>query len=750
MSRPPSKALLLVLALAAGPAFTQPVPAKPACPTASHGIMHFTDEWMREHHRKRASLPVHHASGLPSASTQVDLSSFANVAACGGYAGWNQGGCGNCWVFGSHMALSVEDGVASGTPQLFSTQWFDSDYYATDGQSTCNGGNDSMVGDWYNNHPKFIPWSNSGAGYADGNGPSTPVTPVSSISQTPSVGIGSISTSTIATSSVSQAQAIANIKSVLDTNTPVILMFFLPDAGWTDFDNSWSQSSENTPWAGVDSYSGQGQTGGHLVCIVGYDDSLGIWLVQNSWSTTNGRPHGRFALPQTMNYADSISSGWDQWEFDYFTTAGWSNAGTSAPTITTQPAGVKVALGATATFKVAATGAAPLAYQWYKDSTAISGASAASYTTPATTAADNGTTFYVTVTNAAGSVTSNTATLTVSSAPATPSITTQPASQTVLLGATATFKVAATGTAPLTYQWYKGSTAISGATAASYTTPATTAADNATTFHVKVSNAAGSATSSNATLTVSSSPAAPSITTQPTSQTVTLGAMATFKVVATGTAPLSYQWYKGTAAISGATAASYTTPATTAADNGTTFHVKVSNTSGSVTSGNATLTVGSTPVGSNLIVNGGFESGAKTWTAPSGVIGQFGTAAPAYAGTWDAWLSRTTMGRRRGNIQQTVTVPATITKATLAFHLHVNSGAGGTLAAQVRDTSGNILATLGTFNDSNAGTGYQVHTFDLSTYKGQTIQITFAATLARTRSGTGTSFVLDNVSLNVK
>src|SRR2546430_12423039 len=82
-----------------------------------------------------------------------------------------------------------------------------------------------------------------------------------------------------------------------------------------------------------------------------------------------------------------------------------------------------------------------------------------------------------------------------------------------------------------------------------------------------------------------------SITTQPVNQTVTVGQTATFTVVATGTAPLSYQWQKNGTAISGATSASYTTAATTSSDNGAQFVVVVSNTAGSVTSNAATLTV---------------------------------------------------------------------------------------------------------------------------------------------------------------
>lgn len=264
-----------------------------------------------------------------------------------------------------------------------------------------------------------------------------------------------------------------------------------------------------------------------------------------------------------------------------------------APTLSAQPTSQSVTVGQTATFTVVATGTAPLSYQWQKNGASLGGATAASYTTPAVAMADNGETFQVVVSNAAGSMTSSAATLTVTASAVAPSITTQPASQTVSAGQTATFTVAATGTAPLTYQWSKGGTAISGATAASYTTPATTSTDNGAQFTVKISNTAGNVTSNAATLTVSSTATAPAITTQPASLTVNVGQTATFTVVATGTAPLSYQWSKGGTALSGATAASYTTPATTSADNGTQFTVKVSNTAGSATSSAATLTVNS-------------------------------------------------------------------------------------------------------------------------------------------------------------
>ena len=95
--------------------------------------------------------------------------------------------------------------------------------------------------------------------------------------------------------------------------------------------------------------------------------------------------------------------------------------------------------------------------------------------------------------------------------------------------------------------------------------------------------------------TDSSTALAPTITTQPANQTVTAGQTATFTVVAAGTAPLSYQWRKNGANISGATAASYTTPATATSDSGSSFTVMVSNSAGTVTSAGATLTVNAAP-----------------------------------------------------------------------------------------------------------------------------------------------------------
>jgi hypothetical protein len=88
----------------------------------------------------------------------------------------------------------------------------------------------------------------------------------------------------------------------------------------------------------------------------------------------------------------------------------------TAPTITTQPSNQTVSVGQTATFSVTATGSATLSYQWQNGTTAVAGATSSSYTTPTTATADNGSQFTVAVSNSAGSITSNAATLTVNPA----------------------------------------------------------------------------------------------------------------------------------------------------------------------------------------------------------------------------------------------------------------------------------------------------------------------------------------------
>jgi hypothetical protein len=87
--------------------------------------------------------------------------------------------------------------------------------------------------------------------------------------------------------------------------------------------------------------------------------------------------------------------------------------------------------------------------------------------------------------------------------------------------------------------------------------------------------------------------AAPTITSQPAGQTVNLGQTATFRVTASGPTPVTYQWMKNGAPISGVTSSTYSTTAVRRSDSGSEFSVTVADSAGTVTSNAAMLTVGS-------------------------------------------------------------------------------------------------------------------------------------------------------------
>jgi hypothetical protein len=91
------------------------------------------------------------------------------------------------------------------------------------------------------------------------------------------------------------------------------------------------------------------------------------------------------------------------------------------------------------------------------------------------------------------------------SQPIAPAITTQPANKSVTEGQTATFNVTASGTSPITYQWKKNGANV-GTNSSSYNTPVTTLANTGAKYSVVVSNSAGNATSTEATLTVTALP----------------------------------------------------------------------------------------------------------------------------------------------------------------------------------------------------------------------------------------------------
>jgi DNA/RNA endonuclease G (NUC1) len=254
----------------------------------------------------------------------------------------------------------------------------------------------------------------------------------------------------------------------------------------------------------------------------------------------------------------------------------------AAPQIASQPAALVVKAGQPASFSVTVTGTAPLTYQWSKDGAALGGATSPILTIAATTVADAGS-YTVTATNAQGSATSNPASLTVN---VPPTIATQPVGATLKAGDSASLVVVPGGAGPFTYQWYKDTAALTGATSATYPIAAAKAAD-AGSYTVMVTNAGGSV-SSDAAVVVVNLP--PTIATQPLDLTVTEGLPVQFSVVPGGAGPFTFQWNKGGVPLPGATQNPFSLAAAGAGDAGS-YSVTVSNLGGSVLSASANLVV---------------------------------------------------------------------------------------------------------------------------------------------------------------
>ena len=178
--------------------------------------------------------------------------------------------------------------------------------------------------------------------------------------------------------------------------------------------------------------------------------------------------------------------------------------------------------------------------------------------------------------------------------------------------------------------------------------------------------------------------------------------------------------------------------------------VTITGASGSLTHSttvNLTVSAGGGTV-TELITNGGFESGTTGWTATSGVITN-STGEAAHAGSYKAWLDGYGTATT-DTVVQTVTIPSSATAATLTFWLHIDTAetstttAYDTLTVQLQNSSGAVLATLGTYSNLNKNTGYTQKSFDVTAYKGQAVKVYFKGVEDAQKQ---TSFVIDDVSL---
>ena len=204
------------------------------------------------------------------------------------------------------------------------------------------------------------------------------------------------------------------------------------------------------------------------------------------------------------------------------------------------------------------------------------------------------------------------------------------------------------------------------------------------------------------------------------------------------------------------TSSTATNPSHTYAAAGTYTVTETATESGTdkTASARKSVTVAASAGSTQLLPNTGFESGGASWTLSSGVACTNAACAgeSAHAGTGFAWLNGYGSAHT-DTVSQGVTIPSGKSSATLSFYRHIDtaetttSSAYDTLSVQVLNSSGAVLATLATYSNLNAASGYALKSRSLAPYIGQTVTIRFTGAEDASQQ---TSFVLDDVTLTVQ
>lgn len=270
-----------------------------------------------------------------------------------------------------------------------------------------------------------------------------------------------------------------------------------------------ANATNGQPYSGIVQYSGQHASdakswqlrtnwnGNFTACGNVYQIAPGLWLtnVASHIARIGGTPTstGAYGFQLRIWSGTSCSGGDNDTRASKLTL--YAGSAPTKPVITNQPISLTVTNGGTAQFSVGATGVG-LAYIWRTNGGILNGQNNNSLVLANVTPA-NAADYTVIVTNAGGAVTSQVAKLTVLLPPA---VTAHPTNRIALAGSNTTFLVTATGTSP-SYFWRFNSSPIGGGTAASLVLTSLTTNQSGI-YSCLISNAAGTAVSSNAQLLV--------------------------------------------------------------------------------------------------------------------------------------------------------------------------------------------------------------------------------------------------------
>ncbi len=283
-----------------------------------HSIMHPSPDKLRDWNETYRNAPWTYLN--PSIKARRGALSLM------AYSPWNAGNlaqreqqnCGDCWVWAgtglAEIALRVQNNVSQRlSVQLFNSCWLDDGSVAA-----CCGGFLHVFAKFYNSTNKYmVSWETANGWFLDGtinesgDCGKTNAT-CATIGTSPQYTVDSATVSKVPTTEtgMTQAQAITNMKNVLNQNRAIDYTMSLPTgADWDAFYDFWYNQQESVIFD-PSQYSGQtwnNDTGGaHDEMIVGYNDDdpdNSYWIVQNSWGTSTNRPNGVWYLNMNTNYA---------------------------------------------------------------------------------------------------------------------------------------------------------------------------------------------------------------------------------------------------------------------------------------------------------------------------------------------------------------------------------------------------------------------------------------------------------------
>lgn len=229
----------------------------------------------------------------------------------------NQGNISNCWVWAGTGGMELDHSRNDDVMDRLSIQYFDSLYNGGKGDSWAGvGGYTTDFVAFYQKKKIAVPWSNKNAAYEDYRDlcftekKSWSVITNTPVSKMPQYPVDAIETYPIATSSVSQGEAIKNIKYPLQHGGAVLVSLYFADKKSShDFMTFWKFQGEEAVFD-FDPYNGQvmnnSESSSHQVLCVGYDDESDSWLMLNDWPTEfpglAGRPNNLFRIKMHSNY----------------------------------------------------------------------------------------------------------------------------------------------------------------------------------------------------------------------------------------------------------------------------------------------------------------------------------------------------------------------------------------------------------------------------------------------------------------